>query len=170
MLDELGLKPDEYFLVSGHREENVDDATRCRALIGTLNALADRYWAPIIFSTHPRTRRRLDAIEGLRIDPLVRFMRPFGFSDYIRLQKHAKCVLSDSGTITEEAALLGLRAVNLRDAHERPEGMDAGVLIMCGVRPEAVLNAVRVTLAREKQVRWKTTSEDPSPKKWSTSC
>ena len=147
-LDELGLKADEYFLVSSHREENVDDPLRCRALIETLNALANRYHAPIIFSTHPRTRRRLDAIEGLRIDPLVRFLRPFGFSDYIRLQKQAKCVLSDSGTISEEASLLGLRAVNLRDAHERPEGMDAGVLIMCGVRPEAALDAVRVTLGR----------------------
>jgi UDP-N-acetylglucosamine 2-epimerase len=147
-LDDLGLKADEYFLVSSHREENVDDPLRCRALIETLNVIANQYRAPIIFSTHPRTRRRLDAIEGLRIDPLVQFLRPFGFSDYIQLQKHAKCVLSDSGTITEEAALLGLRAVNLRDAHERPEGMDAGVLIMCGVRPEAVLDAVRVTLGR----------------------
>ena len=147
-LDDLGLEKGGYFLVSSHREENVDEPARCRALIETLNALADRYRAPIIFSTHPRTRVRLDAIEGLRIDPLVQFLRPFGFSDYIRLQQDAKCVLSDSGTITEEASLLGLRAVNLRDAHERPEGMDAGVLIMCGVRPESVLDAVNVTLAR----------------------
>lgn len=146
--DELGLEKGGYFLVSSHREENVDDPVRCRALIEALNALADRYRAPIVFSTHPRTRQRLDAMERLRIDPLIRFLRPFGFSDYIRLQKDAKCVLSDSGTITEEAALLGLRAVNLRDAHERPEGMDAGVLIMCGVRPEVLLDAVRVTLGR----------------------
>ena len=147
-LEELGLEKGRYFLVSSHREENVDDPARCRALIETLNALADRYRSPIVFSTHPRTRRRLDAIDGLSIDPLVQFLRPFGFSDYIRLQKDAKCVLSDSGTITEEASLLGLRAVNLRDAHERPEGMDEGVLIMCGVRPESVLNAVKVTLGR----------------------
>ena len=147
-LDELGLEKGGYFLVSSHREENVDDPVRCWALIEALNTLADRYRAPIVFSTHPRTRRRFDAIKGPRVDPLIRFLRPFGFSDYVRLQKDAKCVLSDSGTITEEAALLGLRAVNLRDAHERPEGMDAGVLIMCGVRPEAVLDAVRVTLGR----------------------
>ncbi len=147
-LKALELEKGGYFLVSSHREENVDDPGRCRALIGTLNALADSYQVPIIFSTHPRTRSRLDAIDGMRVDPLVRFLRPFGFSDYVRLQRDAKCVLSDSGTITEEASLLGLRAVNLRDAHERPEGIDAGVLIMCGVRPEAVLDAVRVTLAR----------------------
>jgi UDP-N-acetylglucosamine 2-epimerase len=148
VLDELGLQKGEYFLVSSHREENVDDPIRCQALIETLNVLASQFRVPIVFSTHPRTRRRLDAIQGLRVDPLIQFLRPFGFSDYIRLQKDAKCVLSDSGTITEEAALLDLRAVNIRDAHERPEGMDAGVLIMCGVRPEAVLDAVRVTLGR----------------------
>ena len=147
-LKALELEKSGYFLVSSHREENVDDPSRCRALIGTINALADSYQVPIIFSTHPRTRRRLDAIEGMRVDPLVRFLRPFGFSDYVRLQRDAKCVLSDSGTITEEASLLGLRAVNLRDAHERPEGIDAGVLIMCGVRSESVLNAVKVTLDR----------------------
>ena len=148
VLKELGLEKGAYFLVSSHREENVDDPDRCRALLETLNALANSYRAPIIFSTHPRTRLRFDAIEGPPVDPLVRFLRPFGFSDYVRLQKDAKCVLSDSGTITEEAALLRLRAVNIRDAHERPEGMDAGVLIMCGVHPETVLDAVSVTLAR----------------------
>jgi UDP-N-acetylglucosamine 2-epimerase len=148
VLNELGLEKGGYFLVSSHREENVDDPDRCRALLETLNALANSYRAPIIFSTHPRTRLRFDALEGPPVDPLVRFLRPFGFSDYVRLQKDAKCVLSDSGTITEEAALLGLRAVNVRDAHERPEGMDAGVLIMCGVRPESVLDAVSVTLKR----------------------
>jgi UDP-N-acetylglucosamine 2-epimerase (non-hydrolysing) len=147
-LDELGLEKGGYFLVSSHREENVDDPHRCRALLETLNALANSYRAPIIFSTHPRTRTRLDAIDKPPVNPLVRFLRPFGFSDYVRLQKDAKCVLSDSGTITEEASLLGMRAVNLRDAHERPEGMDAGVLIMCGVRTESVLNAVKVTLGR----------------------
>lgn len=148
VLKELGLEKGAYFLVSSHREENVDDPDRCRALLETLNALANSYRAPIIFSTHPRTRLRFDAIEGPPVDPLVRFLRPFGFSDYVRLQKDAKCVLSDSGTITEEAALLRLRAVNIRDAHERPEGMDAGVLIMCGVHPETVLDAVSATLAR----------------------
>lgn len=148
VLEELGLEKGNYFIVSSHREENVDEPSRCRSLIETLNGLASEYRAPVIFSTHPRTRRRLDALAGAHIDPLVRFLKPFGFSDYIRLQKDAKCVLSDSGTVSEEAALLGLRAVNLRDAHERPEGMDGGVLIMCGMKPEAVLNAVRVTLAR----------------------
>jgi UDP-N-acetylglucosamine 2-epimerase (non-hydrolysing) len=147
-LGELGLLKGEYFIVSSHREENVDDPDRCRALIEALNALAGLYRVPIVFSTHPRTRKRLDAIDGASIDPLVRFLKPFGFSDYVRLQMDARCVLSDSGTITEEAALLGLRAVNLRDAHERPEGMDSGVCIMCGVRAEAVLDAVRVTLGR----------------------
>ncbi len=141
-LSHLGLEPDHYFIVSAHREENVDDPQRIGALLECFNALALAYKWPVIVSTHPRTRSRLPTeVDGL--SPLVRFLPPFGFTDYIRLQLDAHCVLSDSGTITEEAALLDLPAVMLRDAHERPEGMDAGTLVMATLHPERVLDAVR---------------------------
>jgi UDP-N-acetylglucosamine 2-epimerase (non-hydrolysing) len=142
VLARLGLSHDRYFVVSAHREENVDEPARLSALLACLDALASRYGWPVIVSTHPRTRRRLSALEGAAASPLIRFMPPFGFSDYIHLQMHAHCVLSDSGTITEEAALLDLPAVMLREAHERPEGMDAGVAVMAPLHPEHLLDAV----------------------------
>ena len=147
VLQRLQLEPGRYFLVSSHREENVDDESRLRDLLACLNGLCDSYGYPVVVSTHPRTRKRLDALGDLTVDPRVRFLRPFGFVDYIRLQTDASCVLSDSGTITEEASLLGFPAVTIRDAHERPEGMDEGTLVMCGLKPEAVLDSVRFVMA-----------------------
>lgn len=142
ILSHLGLEPDRYFVVSAHREENVDNRERIAALLASLTALAETYRWPVIVSTHPRTRKHLPTeMEGL--SPLIRFLPPFGFTDYVQLQLHAHCVLSDSGTITEEAALLDLPAVTLRDAHERPEGMDAGTLVMANLDPDRVLDAVR---------------------------
>lgn len=144
VLDRLSLQAGKYFVVSIHREENVDTAENLRDLLQTLRALADAYQYPVIVSTHPRTRKRLEAL-GEPIDhPLIQFVKPFGFLDYIRLQISAFCVLSDSGTITEEASLLDLPAVTLRNAHERPEGMDQGTLIMSGLKADSVLDAVRV--------------------------
>lgn len=139
-----GLTPKRFFLVSAHREETVDTVTSLQELLETLHALATEYQYPVIVSTHPRTRKRLDALAKAAMHPLVQFWSPFGFCDYIKLQMAAFCVLSDSGTITEEASLLSLPAVTLRDAHERPEGMDNGTLIMCGVRRDRVLEAVKV--------------------------
>ena len=143
VLQRLGLTADHYFLVSAHREENVDDETHLAGLLAGLDALASRYGWPIIVSTHPRTRKRLSAEVAAGLSPLIRFLPPFGFTDYVRLQLGAYCVLSDSGTITEEAALLDLPAVTMRDAIERPEGMDAGTLVMAGLAPDRLLDAVR---------------------------
>ncbi len=126
----------------------MDSEENLRNLLETLNALAETYDVPVIVSTHPRTRDRLDALSGIESSPRVKFVKPFGFCDYIRLQMDALCVISDSGTITEETSLLNLPAVMIRNAHERPEGMDAGTLIMAGLRRDRVLDAVRVILAQ----------------------
>ncbi|WP_137971663.1 non-hydrolyzing UDP-N-acetylglucosamine 2-epimerase [Pseudomonas sp. F(2018)] len=139
-----GLEAGKFFIVSAHREENVDTPDNLRDLLATLRALADEYGFPLIVSTHPRTRKRLEALGESLEHPLIRFSKPFGLLDYVKLQMNAFCVLSDSGTITEEASLLNLPAVTLRNAHERPEGMDQGTLIMSGLRKDSVLAAVKV--------------------------
>lgn len=139
-----GLVAGQYFVVSAHREENVDTPDNLKDLLGSLKALADEYQYPVIVSTHPRTRKRLEALGESLDHPLIRFVKPFGLLDYIKLQMEAFCVVSDSGTITEEASLLNLPAVTIRNAHERPEGMDEGTLIMCGLKAERVLDAVRI--------------------------
>jgi UDP-N-acetylglucosamine 2-epimerase (non-hydrolysing) len=144
VLSRLDLKQGEFFVVSAHREENVDTPQNLRDLVETLNALAQTYGFPVIVSTHPRTRKRLDALGLTDIHPLVDFAKPFGFFDFVQLQMRARCVVSDSGTITEEASLLNLPAVTIRYAHERPEGMDEGILIMSGLKPQEVLEAVKV--------------------------
>ncbi|POF39756.1 UDP-N-acetylglucosamine 2-epimerase (non-hydrolyzing) [Pseudomonas laurylsulfativorans] len=143
-----GLEQDKFFIISAHREENVDTPDNLRDLLKTLRALADKYQYPIIVSTHPRTRKRLEAIGESLDHPLIRFSKPFGLLDYIKLQMSAFCVLSDSGTITEEASLLNLPAITIRNAHERPEGMDEGTLIMSGLKVEGVLDAVRVVTSQ----------------------
>lgn len=148
VLPRMQLEQGRYFIVSAHREENVDSEANLRDLLETLNALAETYEVPVIVSTHPRTRKRLDALLGVELDARIQFMKPFGFCDYIRLQMESLCVISDSGTITEEASLLSLPAITIRNAHERPEGMDAGTLIMAGLKKERVLDAVRVTVAQ----------------------
>lgn len=148
VLQRMQLESGRYFIVSAHREENVDSTENLLDLIETLNALAASYDVPVIVSTHPRTRKRLDALTGVVPDSRIQFMKPFGFCDYIRLQMEARCVISDSGTITEEASLLNLPAITIRNAHERPEGMDAGTLIMAGLKAERVLDAVRVVVAQ----------------------
>lgn len=151
VLARSGLEAGKYFIVSTHREENVDTPANLRDLLATLRALAEAYGYPVIVSTHPRTRKRLEALGESLEHPLIRFVKPFGLLDYIKLQMSAYCVLSDSGTITEEASLLNLPAVTLRNAHERPEGMDEGTLIMSGLKKDSVLMAVKV-ITRQHQV------------------
>ncbi|WP_018387849.1 non-hydrolyzing UDP-N-acetylglucosamine 2-epimerase [Ancylobacter sp. FA202] len=143
VLERLGLSPRGYFIVSLHREENVDRADRLGELVATLSALAARYDLPVIVSTHPRTRKRLEAA-GLVADPRVSFMKPFGFHDYNKLQMSALCAISDSGTIAEEASILGFPAVTPRDAIERPEALDTGSIIITGLAREAVLRGVDI--------------------------
>ncbi|PTS83550.1 UDP-N-acetylglucosamine 2-epimerase (non-hydrolyzing) [Pseudomonas sp. HMWF032] len=145
-----GLETGKFFIVSAHREENVDTPDNLRDLLTTLRALADEYGYPLIVSTHPRTRKRLEALGESLEHPLIRFSKPFGLLDYIKLQMNAFCVLSDSGTITEEASLLNLPAVTLRNAHERPEGMDQGTLIMSGLKKDSVLSAVKVITSQHQ--------------------
>lgn len=145
-----GLDEGKYFVISAHREENVDTPDNLRDLIATLRGLADEYGYPVIVSTHPRTRKRLEALGESLEHPLIHFVKPFGLLDYIKLQMSAFCVLSDSGTITEEASLLNLPAVTLRNAHERPEGMDEGTLIMSGLKKESVLSAVKVITSQHQ--------------------
>lgn len=147
----LGLQPNQYFLVSAHREENVDSTDNLQALLKAISELAEEYQLPIIISTHPRTRLRLEALDNKFSHNKVSFLKPFGFFDYIKLQMGARCILSDSGTLTEEAALLNLPAVMIRSAHERPEGMDAGTVIMSGLNPHHVKNAVKVTLQQHSE-------------------
>jgi len=147
VLQQMGLTSNEFFLVSAHREENVDTPQNLLDLIETLNALAETYHYPVVVSTHPRTRKCLDALDLGKLNSHIRFLKPFGFCDYVKLQMEALCVVSDSGTITEEGSLLNLPAITIRNAHERPEGMDAGTLIMTGLKKERVLDAVRVIIA-----------------------
>lgn len=147
VLVRLGLQASRYFVVSAHREENVDSVERFDDLLKSLNAIADRYDHPIIFSTHPRTRKRLAAIADTRaMDPRIQFLNPLGFHDYVHLQMRAACVISDSGTITEESSILNFPAVTVRQTHERPEGMDEGTLIMCGMEQRRVMQAIEIVM------------------------
>jgi len=151
ILDQEGLKQDEFFIVSTHREENVDTEQNLLDLLETLQALAKTYQYPIIVSTHPRTKKRLESLDVKEVHPLIRFVKPLGLLDYIKLQMSAFCILSDSGTITEEASLLNLPAVTIRNAHERPEGMDEGTLIMSGLKTERVLESVKVITSQHNR-------------------
>ncbi len=147
VLTAMKLKSNCFFIVSAHREENVDSTENLSDLLDTLNCVAETYDLPVIVSTHPRTQKRLDALGKQNLHPHIQFMKPFGFCDYIKLQMEALCVISDSGTITEEASLLNLPAITIRNAHERPEGMDVGTLIMSGLKKERVLDAIKITIS-----------------------
>lgn len=143
VLADLGLEPDSYFVVSLHREENLEESGRLVEFFEMFNSLAERERLPVVISTHPRTRKRIEE-EGLEIRPEIRLVKPLSFSNYVKLQLHSRLVLSDSGTISEESSILGFRAVNLRDTHERPEAMEEGAVMMVGSSMERLHSAMAV--------------------------
>ena len=168
------LEPQKYFVVSTHREENVDNPKYLKQILEVLNKLAEQYKVPIIFSTHPRTRKRLEEIKtenNLResvesvssvfhLNPLIQFLKPFGFPDFVHLQMHALCTLSDSGTISEESSILSFPAISIRQSMERPEAQDAGTIILSGFDPNIVLSSVQSVIEEHRERNYKSIAPD----------
>lgn len=151
VLGDLSLEPGRYFVVSSHREENVDTPAKLRLVIEGLQKLAEFHDRDVIFSTHPRTQKRLAELDLATMER-IRFLKPLGFFDYIKLQKDAFCVISDSGTLTEESSLLGFPGVMIREAHERPEGVDVGTVVMSGLDPDRLMDSVRVVVDQHREI------------------
>ena len=146
ILETLNLKPQKYFLISVHREENVDYPENLQKISIVLNTLAEQYSYPVIVSTHPRTRKRLENSDGFKFNSLIQFLKPFSFTDYNFLQMNSACVISDSGTISEESAILKFPAITIRNSMERPEAIDAGTIILSGFDPDIVLDSIKVAI------------------------
>jgi len=155
ILEQLALKEKEYFLVSIHREENVDNPENLTRILAVLDGLAEEYQLPVIVSTHPRTRKRLEKLTTHKFDERIHFLKPFGFFDYVHLQMHAKCTLSDSGTISEESAILSFPAISLRQSMERPEAQDAGTIVLTGLNPMVALESVRVVVMEHQEKKYR---------------
>jgi UDP-N-acetylglucosamine 2-epimerase len=149
ILKRLELEEGKYFVVSAHREENINSETNFIDLVDSLNAIVEKYQMPMIVSTHPRTRKMIES-KGIEFNTLIRTMKPLGFNDYVKLQKYAKAVLSDSGTISEESSILGFRALNIRQAHERPEAMEEASVMMVGLNKERILQGLKVLETQKK--------------------
>ena len=149
VLERLGLEEGSFFVVSAHREENINSEKNFLNLVDSLNAVAEKYNMPVIVSTHPRTRKMIET-KGVEFNPLIRTLKPLGFNDYVKLQLKSKAVLSDSGTISEESSILGFRALNIREAHERPEAMEEASVMMVGLHKERILQGLEVLETQEK--------------------
>ena len=147
VLTRLNLRKNEYFVVSAHREENVDEEKRLNKISDILNLICEKYGYPVILSTHPRTRKRLDSF-AVELNENVRALKPLGFIDYVNLQQNAFCVISDSGTITEESSILNFPALNLRESHERPEGVEEGTVIMTGLSSDRIFESIPVVTSQ----------------------
>ena len=150
VLSDLSLKKNKFFLVSAHREENVDFIENLNDLLDSLNSICEKYSYPVIVSTHPRTRKKIESLNRNDFNPLINFLKPLGFFDYNKLQQNAFCVISDSGTITEESSILNFPAITIRQTHERPEGMDEGVLIMSGLKSKLILKSIQIVTDQHK--------------------
>jgi len=148
VLERLNLLKNKYFIVSAHREENIDSEQNFNDLLDSLNAIAEKYRFPVIVSTHPRTRIKLESLNRTDFNPLIRFLKPMGFFDYNKMQQNAFCVISDSGTISEESSIMNFPAITIRQAHERPEGMDEGTLIMTGLKKDRILQSIDVVVSQ----------------------
>ncbi len=146
ILTKLKVKKQSYFIVSSHREENVDYKENLTSFIESLNEISTKYNLPIIVSTHPRTRLRIEKLTDVKIDKRIKFLKPLGFFDYIYLQQNSRCVISDSGTISEESSILGFPAIMIRAAHERPEGMDEGAVIMSGMGKNRIIESLKMVI------------------------
>ena len=149
VLERLGLEEQKYFVVSAHREENINSEVNFLDLVESLNAVAEKYNIPLIVSTHPRTRNMIEA-KGIEFNSLIKILKPLGFNDYVKLQMKSKAVLSDSGTISEESSILGFRALNIRQAHERPEAMEEASVMMVGLKKERILQGLKVLETQDK--------------------
>ena len=151
VLTQLGLEKKEFFIVSAHREENIDSVENFNDLLDSLNAIAEKYKFPIIISTHPRTKIKLESLNRKNINPLIQFSKPLGFFDYNKMQQNAFCVISDSGTISEESSIMNFPAITIRQAHERPEGMDEGTLIMSGLKKDRIIQSIDIVTSQSSQ-------------------
>lgn len=160
ILERLSLKTEDYFLVSIHREENVDNPNNLKILLDALNEIAGIYKKRVIVSTHPRTRKRIDQLSEFNLNEKIEFLKPFGFYDYVKLQKNALCVLSDSGTINEESSILNFPAITIRNSMERPEGLDTGSIILTGVNKNVITNSVKLALYEKEKSIKKEIAED----------
>lgn len=160
ILETLKLTKGQYFVVSVHREENVDNPENLRRILLILNRMAEDYRVPVIVSTHPRTRKRLEASDNLKMNSLIRFLKPFGFTDYVHLQTNALCTVSDSGTISEESAILSFPAISLRNSMERPEAQDAGTIILTGFDSNLVMGSIRISIKEHEVLRDRLISPD----------
>ena len=149
-LEKLGVEENKYFVVSAHREENGDNPKNFESLMNSLNAVAEKYQMPIIFSTHPRTAKRIKE-SGIELNPLIRNLEPLGFFDYVNLQKHAYCVLSDSGTIPEESDILNFPGISMRTSTERPEALDAGSIVLGGINERDILNSIELAVNAKEE-------------------